>query len=148
MGGGGRRGVRKHNGAGSVALVASETCCGVLALIGRWPSRIAVSGNEVAWSEVRETLDSQIDAARAGDEPAGAIAELELLRDRLITLKQSGSAPEHPAESYIRAVGEALQRAAGTGIRLHRRGPYARNAPDFVLERGGRRVLVKNEVAC
>jgi hypothetical protein len=40
------------NGAGAAALVAVGALCGGVALIGRWPSRISMSGNELTCSTV------------------------------------------------------------------------------------------------
>jgi hypothetical protein len=56
------------NGAGAAALVAVGALCGGVALIGRWPSRISMSGNELTWEDVRETVDSQIEVVRAAGE--------------------------------------------------------------------------------
>jgi hypothetical protein len=36
------------NGAGAAALVLAGAICGILSLMGRWPSRISMSGNVLA----------------------------------------------------------------------------------------------------
>src|SRR5205085_7906666 len=56
-------------GSGAVALIGAGLLAGVLGLVGRWPSKISVSGSEISWPEVKETVDEQIEAAQdAGDE--------------------------------------------------------------------------------
>jgi hypothetical protein len=87
------------NGAGAAALVAVGAVCGVLALMGRWPSRISMSGNELSWPEVKETVDSQIEVAEKSGEASEALRELKELRERLDVLQRTGSVPEHPAEA-------------------------------------------------
>ena len=84
------------NGAGTAALVAVGGACGVLGLMGRWPSRVSISGNDIVCKDVKETVNSQIQA----DESATVLAELKDLRSRLTVLQQTGVVPEHPAQTY------------------------------------------------
>lgn len=51
------------NGAGAAALVAVGGICGMLGLMGRWPSRISMGGSDFFWEDVQETVNSQIQAA-------------------------------------------------------------------------------------
>src|SRR5580704_16942198 len=56
------------NGAGAAALVAVGGICGVLGLMGRWPSRISMGGGDFFWEEVHETVNSQIQVAEQSGE--------------------------------------------------------------------------------
>jgi len=98
------------NGAGAAALVAGGVALALLALIGRWPSTIKLSGNEMSWEKVHETVQSQIAGARAAGEQAAVVDELVALGKRIDELRRTGSVPEHPAETYDRAVEAALRR--------------------------------------
>jgi hypothetical protein len=51
------------SGAGAAALVAVGGICGVLGLMGRWPSRISMGGSDFFWEDVQKTVNSQIQAA-------------------------------------------------------------------------------------
>lgn len=51
------------NGSGTVALTTTGLVAVVLGLIGRWPQRISISGNEVGWDEVRRAVESSIEEA-------------------------------------------------------------------------------------
>src|ERR1700692_2057131 len=56
------------NGAGAAALVAVGGICGVLGLMGRWPSRITMGGSDFFWEDVQKTVNSQIQAAEHSGE--------------------------------------------------------------------------------
>lgn len=101
---GGAASFLSKNGAGAAALVAAGTVCAVLALMGRWPSRISMSGNEFSWDDIKETVDSQIEVAENSGEANDALSELRELRERLDVLQRTGSIPEHPAETYDKSV--------------------------------------------
>jgi hypothetical protein len=98
------------NGAGAAALVGGGIVLALLALIGRWPSTIRLSGNEMSWEKVDATVQSQIAGARASGEQAAVVDELVALGKRIDELRRTGSVPEHPAETYDRAVEAALRR--------------------------------------
>jgi hypothetical protein len=117
--------------AGATALVIVGAGCLALALMGRWPSRVAISGNEVSWDEVRETIESQIESADGGS------AELEILLDRLITLQRTGMVPDPPAEVYDQGVTAAIRRLLpGAEVVKLRQGN--KGVPDFIVRyRGG-----------
>ena len=125
------------NGAGTVALVATGAVAGILALVGRWPSRIGVSGHEIAWDNVRQTVRSQIESAKAGGEPDEALTQLRVLQQRLDGLRVTGTVPAHPAARYDERI-----RAAVCLLRPDLRveqGPYRTDEiPDFTLRLGDR----------
>jgi hypothetical protein len=101
---------RTTNGAGAASLVAAGVVCEVLALVGRWPSQISLSGNALSWDDIKETVDSQIEVAEKSGETSDTLRELKVLRDRLDVLQRTGSVPEHPAEVYDKSVEAALRR--------------------------------------
>jgi hypothetical protein len=68
-----------------------------MSLVGRWPSRISVSGNELSWDAVKETVQSQIESAESVDSTDSSEAELKILLDRLIMLQQTGVVPDPQA---------------------------------------------------
>jgi hypothetical protein len=129
------------NGPGTVALVVVGAAASILALIGRWPSRVVVSGNEVVWEEIYETIDSQAAAARYD---TGKFAELVTLRRRLQALELTGDVPEHPAAAYDRAVHEALLRVV-PGAQVFVEPTRSRERADFVLRRDPRAVAVETK---
>jgi hypothetical protein len=98
------------NGAGAVALIAAGAGAAGLGLLGRWPSKVAVSGNEFSWDEIEETLDSQIETAREDEANPAVLRELETLKNRLDELQRTGAVAEHPAARYDREVLAALHR--------------------------------------
>ena len=55
-----------NNGAGAAALVITGALTSALGLVGRWPSRVAVSGNEISWESIDQTMESQIQRRSAG----------------------------------------------------------------------------------
>lgn len=118
------------NGAGAAALIGVGGAACVLAFMGRWPSRVSMSGNEVSWGDVKATLDSQIQAA--SDDDAGELAELRNLRDRLAVLQTTGTIPDHPAQVYDQEVMAAIRRLLpGAEIIPHQQGK--RSFPDFIV---------------
>jgi hypothetical protein len=132
------------NGAGAAALIAVGAGCGVLALMGRWPSRIALSGNELSWDAVRETVDSQIQVAQGSGEADSALAELEELRERLVVLQRTGSVPEHPAEIYDGAVEEAMRRLFPRA-EVIRQGIHSPGVADFLVACDGGQAFVETK---
>jgi hypothetical protein len=132
------------NGAGAAALVAVGAGCGALGLIGRWPTRIAMSGNELSWDDVRETVDSQIEVAKASGETQSVLAELNSLRQRLDTLQRTGSVPIHPAEVYDEAVEAAIRRLMPE-VEVIRQTSRSRDSADFVVWREGQPLYVETK---
>jgi hypothetical protein len=133
-----------HNGAGAASLVAVGALCGMFAFVGRWPSRISMSGNEISWIDVTDVVDSQILAARASGEGGTVLAELAHLRRRLDTLQRTGSAPEHPAQVYDDAVLAALRRVL-PGAEIIERRDRSRATADFLLWSGGAEIQVETK---
>jgi hypothetical protein len=116
------------NGGGAAALVAVGAVAGAFAAIGRWPTRVVVSGHELSWEQIRQTVDSQIQVARE-DRP-DAFAELTVLRQRLDQLQRTGQLQNHPAQEYDDAVADALHRVAPSA-QLLRSTVVSRQLPDF-----------------
>jgi hypothetical protein len=121
-----------QNGAGAASLVAVGAVCGIFAFVGRWPSRISMSGNEISWVEVKDVIDSQIVAARASGEADSVLAELANLRERLDLLQRTGSAPAHPAQVYDEAALAAIRRVL-PAAEVIERGDRSRSTADFLL---------------
>jgi hypothetical protein len=130
------------NGAGAAALIVTGLVAFVIALMGRWPTRISVSGSGMAWPELEQAIDSQIYAARSKGED-GAVPELTELRDRLAQGYVTGSVPPHPAEIYDRDVEAAIRRLLPTA--KLRRQERSREVADFVVEVGNSRFLVETK---
>jgi hypothetical protein len=120
------------NGAGAAALVAVGGVCGVLGLMGRWPSRISMGGSDFFWEDVQKTVNSQIQAAEQNGEGESVLAELKELRERLNVLQRTGTVPEHPAQSYDRAVRDAISRLL-PGAEIIRQQRRSREVADFVV---------------
>jgi hypothetical protein len=103
------------NGPGAAALIAIGGICGLLGLMGRWPSRIALSGSEIGWETIDLAVSSQIQVAADNGESETVLAELRSLRDRLAELQRTGIVPKHPAQVYddevMAAIGRLLPRA-------------------------------------
>lgn len=95
--GGGAASFLGKGGAAAAALIVAGAVCLVISLVGRWPSRISVSGNELSWDAVKETVQSQIESTEPTD---NSEAELKILLDRLTTLQQTGVVPDPPAEIF------------------------------------------------
>jgi hypothetical protein len=125
-------------------LVAVGGICGVLGLMGRWPTRISMGGNDFFWEDVQKTVNSQIQAAEQSGEGESVLAELKELRERLNVLQQTGTVPEHPAQTYDRAVKAAISRLlpGGETIRQQRR---SREIADFVVRYQGRELFVETK---
>jgi hypothetical protein len=133
------------NGAGATSLVAVGAACSILALIGRWPSRISMSGNEVSWDEVRETVDAQIDVVKAsGETDDGVVAELTSLRERLDVLQRTGTVPEHPAALYDGAIAAAISRVL-PGAEVIEQETRSRDLPDFLIRYHNTQVYVETK---
>jgi hypothetical protein len=132
------------NGAGAAALVAVGGICGVLGLMGRWPSRISMGGSEFSWEDVQKTVNSQIQAAEQGGEGDRVLAELKELRERLNVLQRTGSVPEHPAQAYDRAVRAAIGRLL-PGAEVIRQERRSREVADFVVRYQGSELLVETK---
>lgn len=138
------------DGAGAAALVAVGAVCGVLALVGRWPSRISVSGNGLSWPEVKETVDSQIEVAEESGEANDALRELKELRERLDFLQRTGSVAVHPAEAYDRSVEAALRRLFPNAevirhAEVIRQSARSREVADFVVRYHGDELSVETK---
>lgn len=130
-------------GSGAVALIGSGALASLLGLIGRWPSKISVSGNEISWYELKETVDEQIEAAQdAGNE--GAVHELEELRHRLEEMQRTGTATRHPAADYDDAVEQAIHRIL-PGATLRKTVGRSRDKADFELTHGSKVLLVESK---
>jgi hypothetical protein len=131
------------NGVGAASLVAAGVACAVLALIGRWPSRISMSGNELAWDAVEKTVESEMKLAESAGE-SQALAVLTELQERLATLQRTGAVPEHPAETYDRQVEAAIRRllprasVTREALRSHVRA-------DFIVRQDGHSVFVETK---
>lgn len=135
---------KTSNGAGAVALIAAGAVGWVVALIGRWPSRVAVSGNELAWDQVDETIETQIQVASESGEGATVIRELAILRQRLLELQRTGAVSEHPAARYDRQVEDAISRTrpkASIFAEISR----TRSRADFTVQEGGQQLLVETK---
>jgi hypothetical protein len=143
-GAGGAASFLSGNGVGAAALVTVGAACGGLALIGRWPSRISMSGNEMAWEDVKETVDSQIEVAEIAGEDVSVLNELKYLRERLDFLQRTGSVSKHPAEVYDEAVAAAIRRLLPEA-ELSRPEHRSRSRADFVLDNRGRKILLETK---
>jgi hypothetical protein len=141
---GGAASFLSNNGAGAAALVAVGGACGVLGLMGRWPSRISMSGNEFSWEDVDQTVDSQIQVAEQSGEADTVLAELKNLRERLNVLQRTGSVPEHPAQTYDRAVEAAIRRLL-PGAEVTRQQVRSREVADFVVRYHGNELYVETK---
>jgi hypothetical protein len=141
---GGAAAFLSSNGAGAAALVAAGTVCVVLALMGRWPSRVSMSGNELSWGDVKETVDSQIVHAEKSGEAEEAIEQLRSLRERLEVLERTGSVPELPAATYDDAVEAALRRLLPSAD-IVRQKTRSREIPDFVVMDHGTHLFVETK---
>jgi hypothetical protein len=132
------------NGAGAAALVAVGGICGVLGLMGRWPSRISMGGSDFFWEDVQKTVNSQIQAAEQNGEGETVLAELKELRQRLNVLQRTGSVPEHPAQAYDRAVRAAISRLL-PGAEVIRQQRRSREVADFMVPYQGSELFVETK---
>jgi len=112
--------------------------------MGRWPSRISMSGIEFLWDDVHQTVNSQIQVAEKSGEPDNTLAELKDLRARLSVLQHTGSVPEHPAEVYDRAVEAAIERLL-PGAEVIRQERRSRELADFVVRYQGDQLFVETK---
>jgi hypothetical protein len=129
---GGAASFLSSNGAGAASLVVAGIASGILGLVGRWPSRVSMSGNELLWEDVRETVDSQIEVVKASGETQNVIAELSSLRQRLDMLQRTGSVPTHPAQVYDEAVEAAIRRLMPE-VDIVRQDSRSRDRADFTV---------------
>jgi len=120
------------NGLGAAALIAVGGIFGMLGLMGRWPSRISMSGNEVTWETIEQTVTSQIQVAMDNDESESVLAELTSLRHRLAELQRSGTVPSHPAQIYDNQVVAAIHRLLPEA-EIVRQEIGDRATPDFII---------------
>ena len=132
------------NGAGAAALVAVGGICGVLGLMGRWPSRISMGGSDFFWEDVQKTVNSQIEAAEQSGEGASVLGELRELRERLNILQQTGTVPEHPAQTYDQAVRAAISRLL-PGAEIIRQQRRSRGVADFVVRHKSSELFVETK---
>jgi hypothetical protein len=132
------------NSAGAVALITAGAAAGLVAMIGRWPSRITISGNSLEWQAVNQTIGTAIKEAQAGDDSGSALEQLTLLRDQLETLRETGNVPEHPAARYDRKVAAAIASVLpdATVIRETVRN---RQIADFSVRWGNDQLLVETK---
>lgn len=129
---GGAASFLSDNGLGAAALIAIGGICGMLGLMGRWPSRISMSGSEVSWETIEQTVSSQIQVAVDNDESETVLAELTTLRSRLAELQRSGIVPSHPAQIYDDDVVAAIRRLL-PGAEIVRQVIGDRATPDFIV---------------
>jgi hypothetical protein len=132
------------NAAGAAALIVTGALTSALSLAGRWPSRVTVSGNEISWESIDQTMESQIRVAQQNDDGEAALRELLSLRDRLAFLQQTGSIPMHPAEAYDLAVMAAISRLL-PGAEIIAQDTRSRGAADFIVRYRGNAVLVETK---
>lgn len=135
---------RVDNGAGSAALIVAGSVTAVLGLMGRWPARIALSGNEVSWEHVNATVKSQIEVAAESDDSDTVLAQLTDLRERLAVLQRTGVVPEHPAQVYDRAVIAAIGRLLPSAEVIEL-GLHSRTVPDYLVRYEGQDLLVETK---
>jgi hypothetical protein len=132
------------NGAGAAALIITGALTSALSLVGRWPSRVTVSGNEISWESIDQTMESQIRVAQRSDDGEDALRELLSLRDRLALLQQTGSVPVHPAEAYDVAVMAAISRLL-PGAEIIAQDTRSRACADFTVRYQGNSVFVETK---
>jgi hypothetical protein len=132
------------NGPASAALVVIGAVACVLALVGRWPTKISVSGGAIEWSEITATVDSQIRNAQSSGEESEVLAELQELRRRLEALRVTGEVSEHPAETFDRAVQAAFARIL-PGAVIERSSERSRAVADFIVRHDERTVYVETK---
>jgi hypothetical protein len=132
------------NGAGAAALIITGALTSTLGLIGRWPSRLTVSGNEISWESIDQTMETQIRVAQQDDDGEVALRELINLRDRLAVLQKTGSVPIHPAEAYDLAVMAAISRLL-PGVEIIALDTRSRASPDFIIRYQGAALFVETK---
>ena len=132
------------NGPGAVALVGSGVAAALLGLMGRWPQRLSVSGNEIGWDDVKQAVESSIAATERDPDAAPTVQELRALLDRLDRLRETGQMPEHPAALYDAALRSALHRLFPQ-VGLTSAARRSREVPDFALHLDGRTLHVESK---
>ncbi|MGD0602848.1 MAG: hypothetical protein ABSA53_04500 [Streptosporangiaceae bacterium] len=132
------------NGPGSAALIVVGGICGMLGLMGRWPSRISVTGNEVTWETIDQAVSTQIQVAVENDESETVLAELTSLRDRLAELQRTGTVPKHPAQVYDEDVVAAIRRLL-PGSNVFRHEARNRATPDYLIQHRGSTLFVETK---
>lgn len=134
-----------ENGTGVASLVVVGALCALLGFMGRWPSRVSVSGNEVGWEQVRETIDSSYQAAADTAAPHAVVGMLEDLEERLDILQRTGRVTEHPAVAYDRAVELAIRQVMPDAVVVSEPNRASRGTADFHVLTGGRRLWVETK---
>jgi hypothetical protein len=142
--GGGTASFLGQGGAGGAALIVAGAVCLVMSLVGRWPSRISVSGNELSWDAVKETVESQIESAESSESADSSKVELKILLDRLTALQQTGMAPDPPAEVFDQGVEAAIERLL-PGADIVRSQPRGKDTPDYVVRYDGDELFVETK---
>jgi len=132
------------NAAPSAVLIVAGALTSGLGLIGRWPEKVTISGNEVVWPAVTDVVNDQIEVAERAGEPTAVIEELISLRKRLDQLQSTGHAPIHPAVAYDREVKDALRRVRPTS-RLVQAADRSNRVADFVLHTNGSQINVETK---
>jgi hypothetical protein len=133
------------NGPGAAALIAVGGICSMLGLMGRWPSRISMSGNEVTWETIDLAVTSQIQVAADNDESETVLAELTSLRERLTELQRTGIVPKHPAQVYDDDVVAAVRRLLPRAEIIRQEAARNRTIADFVIRYRGRTLFVETK---
>jgi hypothetical protein len=103
-----------------------------------------VSGNEASWSEIDETVVSQIRAALSNGEGQGAVEELKILPARLRELQQTGEVPPHPAEVYDQQVEKSIRRIL-TGAEVIQQRSGSNAVADFLVRYRGHQIYVETK---
>lgn len=142
--GGGTASFLGKGGAAAAALIVAGAVCLVMSLVGRWPSRISVSGNELSWDAVKETVQSQIEAAESTESADNSEAELKILLDRLTTLQQTGVVPDPPAEIFDKGVEAAIVRLL-PGADVVRSQQRSKDTADYLVRYDGGELFVETK---
>lgn len=130
-------------GAGSPALIIAGMIAGGLALMGRWPTRVVVSGHEMSWSEVNSAIREQVEVAEdSGDESAARL--LIDLQQRLAEWEKTGAIPAHPAARYDGELKAAISRLL-PGAEIVVPEARSRDTPDLEVKHGGRTLLIETK---
>jgi hypothetical protein len=98
------------NGSGAVALVGAGVGAGILAVVGRLPTKVVISGNELHWENVLATIDNQLIVAAAENASPETLQELRELRAAMDSLKRTGRTPTASAAEYDAEVIDAIGR--------------------------------------
>jgi hypothetical protein len=136
--------IQNKNVTCAAALILVGAVCAAVGLMGRWPSKISMSGNELSWEDVKVTVDSQISNAKASGEAESVLLELTNLRERLDVLQRTGSVPMHPAQLYDEAVEAALRRVLPEAEIIKDEG-ISRASADFIIWYNANQVYVETK---